>query len=235
MSNRPGGELAKRPLQFFWLCDCSGSMAGQKIQSLNFAIREAIPAMVHIANSNPNVTVEVRAITFSSGAQWHVSQPTDIQNFVWTDLSANGVTDMGKAIDLLCEALDEKNMPLKGLPPVVVLISDGQPTDNFDQPLERLVRLPWGVKSVRISIAIGDDAELDVLQRFMGRDPREAKPLVAKNAQDLVSFIKWASTVPLSAVSRPATRPEGASAKTHIDIPQPPPPSRDPIGPGDVF
>ncbi len=34
MSNRPGGELAKRPLQFIWLCDCSGSMSGKKIESL---------------------------------------------------------------------------------------------------------------------------------------------------------------------------------------------------------
>ena len=67
MSNRPGGELAKRPLQFIWLCDCSGSMSGKKIQSLNFAIKESIPAMRQVADENPNVSVEVRAITFSVG------------------------------------------------------------------------------------------------------------------------------------------------------------------------
>ena len=41
MSRRPGGELASRPLHFFWICDCSGSMQTDgKIQSLNNAIRE---------------------------------------------------------------------------------------------------------------------------------------------------------------------------------------------------
>jgi uncharacterized protein YegL len=235
MSNRPGGELAKRPLQFFWLCDCSGSMRGQKIQQLNFAIKEAIPAMVQVANSNPNVAVQVRAITFSSGAAWHIGTATEIQNFVWTDLTASGATDLGKALDLLCDALDINQMPERGLPPVVVLVSDGNPTDNYKAPFERLIRMPWGGKSVRISIAIGDDADLDVLQQFMGGDPRENRPLVAKNAQDLVNYIKWASTVPLNAVSRPASRPEGSSSTAHIDIPKPPPPTTGPIDPSSVF
>jgi|GEM_PF-3105764 len=42
MPERPGGMLAKRPLQFIWIVDCSGSMIGRKIDSLNLAIREAI-------------------------------------------------------------------------------------------------------------------------------------------------------------------------------------------------
>lgn len=28
---RPGGELATRPIHFFWVVDCSGSMYGEKI------------------------------------------------------------------------------------------------------------------------------------------------------------------------------------------------------------
>jgi hypothetical protein len=73
--NRPGGELATRPLHFFWLCDCSGSMAADsKIQSLNNAIREATPQMQKVADENPNAQVLVRAIKFSNGAQRHISQ-----------------------------------------------------------------------------------------------------------------------------------------------------------------
>src|SRR5947209_4904366 len=62
----PGGEMAARPLHFFWIADCSGSMAGDKIQSLNTAIREAIPEMRRVAANNPNAQVLVRAIKFSS-------------------------------------------------------------------------------------------------------------------------------------------------------------------------
>ncbi len=64
-------------------------------------------------------------------------------------------------------------MPERGMPPILVLVSDGQPTDNFNSALERLVRMRWGAKTVRIAIAIGDDADIGVLQQFMGGDARE--------------------------------------------------------------
>jgi uncharacterized protein YegL len=101
----PGGEMAARPLHFFWIADCSGSMAGDKIKSLNTAIREAIPEMRRVAQSNPNAQVKVRAIKFSSGATWHIAQPTPIETFQWVNLSAGGVTDMGKAFLLVAEQL----------------------------------------------------------------------------------------------------------------------------------
>ena len=51
MTMRPGGELATRPLHFIWIADCSGSMAVDgKIQSLNTAIKEAIPNMQQVAD-----------------------------------------------------------------------------------------------------------------------------------------------------------------------------------------
>lgn len=235
MSNRPGGELAKRPLQFFFLCDCSGSMDGKKIESLNYAIENAIPAMIQVADDNPNADLQLRVITFSSGAAWHVERPTPVRDFRWSPLAAGGITDLGKALDLLCDSLEIERMPPRGLPPVVVLLSDGQPTDQYQPALERLKRLPWGSRAVRISIAIGDDADLDVLQQFMGGDPRETKPLVAKNAPDLVKFIKWATTVPVSAVSRPASRAMDSTSTTNVDIPAPPPPTSGPVDPSDVF
>ena len=94
---RPGGELASRPLHFIWIADCSGSMGGEKINSLNTAIHETLPFMRDVADENPNAQVLVRALKFSTGARWHVEQPVPVANFQWPDLEASGVTDMGKA------------------------------------------------------------------------------------------------------------------------------------------
>ena len=49
---RPGGELASRPLHFFWVVDCSGSMYGEKIGTVNHAIQSTIPEMVDAAEDN---------------------------------------------------------------------------------------------------------------------------------------------------------------------------------------
>src|SRR5690242_17565294 len=86
MNALPGGPIAARPLHFIWILDISGSMIGSKIQALNFAIREAITPMQDTARQNPHAQVLVRAVTFSTGAKWHVANPTAVADFKWTDL-----------------------------------------------------------------------------------------------------------------------------------------------------
>ncbi|MET0623457.1 MAG: VWA domain-containing protein [Pyrinomonadaceae bacterium] len=216
MSRRPGGELASRPLHFIWIADSSGSMEQDgKIQALNTAIREAIPHMRKVAEDNPNAQVLVRAVKFSNGALWHISQPTPVADFAWTDLAAEGETDMGKALQLVAEQLKMPPMSERALPPVLVLVSDGQPTDDFEAGLKALMDEPWGKKAVRIAISIGRDADDEVLQRFIGNS--ELKPLAANSPEALVRHIKWASTAVLKSASSPAAgadTPAGTGATT---------------------
>jgi uncharacterized protein YegL len=206
--NLPGGQMARRPLHFIWICDCSGSMSvNGKIQTLNNAIRQSIPLMREAAADNPNVEVLVRVIVFSDGAQWQVAQPVPVENFEWTDLNADGVTDLGKALSMVAEQLKVPPMTNRALPPVLVLITDGQPTDDFGSGLKALMEQFWGKKSVRIAIAVGQDAEREVLQRFIGNP--ELKPLDANNPDALIARIKWVSTELVNQVSQPVKNQEG--------------------------
>lgn len=222
----PGGEMAGRPLHFIWIADCSGSMSGDKIQSLNTAIREAIPEMKNVAQSNPHAKVLVRAIKFSSGATWHIPQATPIDQFQWQDLAANGVTDMGRALLMVADELKMPPMDPRGLPPVLVLITDGYPTDDVARGIKAIMDQPWGKKSVRIGIGIGEDADYAVLDKFIGNP--EIRPLHARNADQLVGYIKWASTAVLQSASAPAVSgnspgTSGAANNTPgINIPAPP-------------
>ncbi len=219
MIRRPGGELATRPLHFIWIADCSGSMGSDgKIQALNTAIREALPQMQRVADENPNAHVLVRAVKFASGAQWHVAPATPVAQFKWEDLKAGGQTDMGKALALVAEQLRMPPMTERALPPVLVLVSDGQPTDNFDAGLQALLHEPWGRKAVRIAIAIGADADLDVLQQFIGHP--EIRPLQANTPEALVTYIKWASTAVLQSASSPASQ-LGTAAAVPLHVPLP--------------
>lgn len=199
---RPGGALASRPLHFFWVVDCSGSMSGEKIGVVNNAIQSVIPDMRDEAANNPNASLLVRTLQFSSGASWKTSIPVPIEDFSWDDLEAYGVTDMGKAFELLSEQLTIPPMSDRALPPVIVLLSDGQPTDNYKKSLEKLLQLPWGKKAVKIAIAIGQDADEEVLLEFAGN---KELVLEARNADALTKLIKWASTQ-ASEVSSPASR-----------------------------
>ena len=238
---RPGGELASRPLHFIWIADCSGSMGVDgKIQSLNNAIREAIPEMRATAGENPNARVLMRAIKFSSGAQWHISQPTPIEEFKWEDLSAGGVTDMGKAFNLLAEQLKIPPMEERALPPVLVLVSDGQPSDDYGSGLLRIEELPWGQKAVRLAIAIGEDADHEVLEKFMGRYAAEVGPLQANNPGELKNFVRWVSTEVVKSASSPPSEildEDTGRKKIATNIPSPLPPGKEegPEAPDDVW
>lgn len=235
MLRRPGGELATRPLHFIWLADCSGSMSSEgKIQSLNNAIREAIPNMQKVAAENPNAQVLVRAVRFSTGAYWHIPQPTKVEDFRWFDLRADGVTDMGQAFMLVAEQLKIPPMTERALPPVLVLVSDGQPTDDYSRGLSSLMEQPWGRKAVRIAIAIGSDADPAVLQSFIGNP--EMHPLQANSPEALVSYIKWASTAVLKAASSPTSQMNtDAPPAANVPIPSPPTVDDGPNSPGDVW
>jgi uncharacterized protein YegL len=233
MNKRPGGELATRPLHFILLADCSGSMnIDGKIQALNNAIREAIPHMQAIANENPNAEILVRAIKFSDGATWHISQPTPIEKFQWVDLTSGGLTDMGEALSLLSEELKIPPMSDRALPPVLVLISDGLPTDDINNGLKTLMALPWGKKSVRIAIAVGEDADQEILQRFI--DNPNIKPLQANNADQLVKYIKWVSTVILKSASSPSSQVNYMNS-SGMNVPIPKLPENEPSSAADVW
>ena len=233
VKKRPGGEMATRPLHFIWITDCSGSMGVDgKMEALNNAIREAIPHMRSVADENPNAQILIRAIKFSSGAQWHISQPTSVEDFVWNDLHAEGPTDLGKALSMVANELKIPPMTDRALPPVLVLLSDGQPTDDYAAGIDALMSQNWGKKAVRIAIAIGEDADNVVLQKFIGNV--EIKPLQANNPEALVRYIKWVSTVVLKSASSPASQTNTNAPTSNVAIPVPIVIDQD-IDPNDVW
>jgi uncharacterized protein YegL len=189
-----GGPMSRRQLHFMWILDVSGSMrADGKIQALNVAISEALPSLRAAAQGNMSADVMVRAVTFSTGANWHFADPIPVGEFRWTPVEAGGFTDMGAALSLAAEGLRVPPMPERGLSPVLVLVSDGQPTDNFADGLRQLLDTTWGSRAIRLAIAIGRDADQTVLQTFIGHESGQ-RPVLANNPDAIIAAIRWAST-----------------------------------------
>jgi uncharacterized protein YegL len=192
------GEVAKRNLHFFWLIDNSGSMYGQKIATLNTAVNEAVEAVKNALAAHSEINILMSAIKFSNDASWHIGpEPVQIEDFKWQDLSADGCTATSQAINLLCEELDVEKMSRRAVPPVCILVSDGFCTDSpeeYQAAIDRLNRLPWGKKAVRLVIAIGQDSEYDEAELLKFTNHKEIGVLKAETPEELVNYIKWAST-----------------------------------------
>jgi uncharacterized protein YegL len=187
------GGLSARPLHIFFMLDASTSMLEHgKIETLNRAMREAIPAIRDASEEHPHVRVLMRAMVFGNDARWLGPEQASV-SFQWDDIVADGRTAMGEALSLLAEELDSPSMPHHLLPPVVILMSDGDPTDDFEAGLARLERARWVDKAIRIPIAIGSRANQDVLLAFMSPSLRASGVLQANNSRELVAYVKWAS------------------------------------------
>lgn len=216
---RPGARLAARPLHFIFLLDGSGSMrVDGKIDALNDAISGALPHLSALAEQNPFVDLLVRAVVFADGARWHLREPTHARDVAWVPVTAGGFTDLGAALVEVSSVLTVPPMDARAFPPVLVVISDGRPTDGFEEGLATLMAQPWGRRAVRLAIAIGADADLDVLQQFI-HDP-QLRPFSAGDPEQLAYLVRFVST----AASQLASTPAGESSDRRIPEPSVPKP-----------
>ena len=164
----------RKVMTLFYVVDTSGSMCGSKIGSVNSAMEEAITSdLPEISAANDDAEIKVAIMQFSSGCSWITPQsgPIAIGDVIWNDLNAGGVTDLGAA----CKELDKKlsrneylNSQTGAYAPVILLLRDGGPTDNWEKELKQLKLNNWFKHAIKIAIAIGDDADKTVLAEFTG-------------------------------------------------------------------
>lgn len=241
----PIDEIAKRDLEFFLLADCSSSMSGEKIATLNHVMREIVTSdLPSVLDNQPNVQMNFRVIAFSSDARFSIGpDPVPLENVSWKELSANGTTATADAINLLCTQLATERMPKRGLPPVCILISDGmctQSAEEYEGAIKSLEALPWGKKSIRLAIGIGRmgmDLDEDELKKFVMPAFRdEIGVLNAQNKSQLVKYIRWASVAASIASSMTKSRMDSSGdSGAHVVMPPPPDVSIEPTDGTDVF
>ena len=164
-------SVPRRTMTLFFLADTSGSMSGNKIGALNDAITNIMPMISEISNTNPDAEIKVAALQFSSGTSWLYDEPKSASDFIWQDQSAGGLTSLGEACIQLEKVLHRDGFMKSAsgsYAPVVILLSDGGATDDYDKGIEKLKLNNWFKAAIKIAIAIGDDCDKDELKKFTG-------------------------------------------------------------------
>ena len=97
---------------------------------------------------------------------------------------------MGRAMELAADLIDDREaVPSRAYRPTIVLVSDGMPTDAWEQGLARLTGEGRGAKAFRMGLAIGADADKDMLGRFVGGE--EALVYEAEDARRIRDFFQF--------------------------------------------
>ena len=163
-------------LPIIYMIDTSGSMGGDRIAAVNDAMRESIKVIKEKAEDSPDAEIMIGVLKFATGAEWVTPGLVKLEHFYWDDLTAGGLTDFGCALKELDDKMS-KTSYLKSeigyAVPVIICMSDGQPTDSWEGRLEEVKKNnAWFRGARKVCIAIGDDADVDMLGKLCG-NPKE--------------------------------------------------------------
>lgn len=177
-----------RPLPVILLLDGSGSMCGDKISTLNTAVNEMIASFKNEAQNE--VEIQVGIITFGGGGAQYVLPLQSCSQIANIRLGASGGTPMGMALKMAKDLIEDKEIiPSKGYRPAVVLVSDGEPNDDWEEPMNDFTSGGRSSKCERFAMAIGTSQEDPVLNKFLSGTKN--KVFLASEANKIRDFFKF--------------------------------------------
>ncbi|MBR7001663.1 MAG: VWA domain-containing protein [Neisseriaceae bacterium] len=135
-----------RRLPVYLMIDTSGSMYGEPIE----AIRTGLPSLLSALRNDPHAseTVWLSIITFNCDAQ-QILPLTELFDVQLPDIDANGRTSLGAALELLVDCIERETekstAESKGdWRPFVFLFTDGEPTDDIRNGVNKVKSLKMG-------------------------------------------------------------------------------------------
>jgi uncharacterized protein YegL len=156
-----------RRLPVYLLLDCSESMAGPPLE----AVQAGVGAMVSALRKNPYAieTAFLSVITFGVKARV-LTELTELTRFKKTPkLEIRPGTSLGAALDLVRERIGRevvKSTPkVKGdYKPLIFILTDGQPTDDWRSPLARLM-VPAPMATIH-AVGCGPEVDYETLSKI---------------------------------------------------------------------
>lgn len=189
-------EPSKKSMSIFFLIDTSGSMSGTKIGTVNSTMEELLPELIGVGGAETDVSIAV--MQFSTDCKWITSEPKRVEEYQqWRRLDANGLTALGAACKELSSKLSRSafmSKPSLSYAPVIFLMSDGAPTDDFRAGLNVLKKNNWFKYGLKIAVGIGSGPDMDVLREFTGCDELTVQAHGAKQLRDLITLLAVTSS-----------------------------------------
>lgn len=205
-----------RRLPVYLLLDTSGSMSGEPIE----AVKNGVQTLISTLRSDPYAleTAYLSVITFDSSSRQLVPL-TELSMFQMPDIQANGVTAFGEALSLLANKVSTEvtktTAEEKGdWKPIVFIMTDGGPTDNWQKGLADFKRQKFGMV---VACAAGQGADTNILKQVT----EIVVQLDTADSSTIKAFFKWVS----ASVSTTSTKVEtGGKEVTGLNELPPPPP-----------
>ena len=204
-----------RRLPVYLVLDTSGSMIGEPIE----AVKNGVQVLVSGLRQDPQAleTAYLSVITFDSEAKQAVAL-TELAMFQQPNIAASGTTAMGAALSLLADCITKEvaksTADVKGdWKPLVFIMTDGVPTDDWKAGMDRLRQVKTGAV---VACAAGSNVDTSILKQIT----QSVVQLDTADSNAIKAFFKWVS----ASISVGSQRvDQGAKEVTGLsDLPPPP-------------
>lgn len=172
------------------LLDVSGSMAGVPLEKLTAGLRDFVADLR--TDEHARAGVELALVTFGDSVV--VSRNfSGVDEFEVPTLYAGGPTPMGQAINLGLDLIDQRieSYETQGQPhyrPVILLVTDGSPTDSWGDAVSRLHRESTSRRIRFIAVGV-EGADMEILREIA---PPSMEPLKLRELRFSQMFM-WVS------------------------------------------
>lgn len=181
--------MIHRRLPVYLLLDTSGSMSGEPIE----AVKNGVQILISTLRQDPYAleTAFLSVITFDSTARQAVPL-MELANFQAPDIQATGTTALGDALGLLADRIEAEvsktTADAKGdWKPLIFIMTDGIPTDDWAKGLAKLKNVRTGVI---VACAAGHDADTSILKQIT----EVVVQLDTADSNTIKAFFKWVSS-----------------------------------------
>jgi uncharacterized protein YegL len=191
-------------------------MTGEPIE----AVKNGVQVLISTLRTDPYAleTAYLSVITFDSSAK-QVVPLTELSMFQMPDIHASGATALGDALSLLASRIDSEvtktTAEVKGdWKPLVFLMTDGGPTDNWKNGLAEFQKRKAGIV---VACAAGHGADTNVLKQIT----EIVVQLDTADSATIKAFFKWVS----ASVSTGSQKVEASGIEVGglNELPPPPP------------
>lgn len=191
--------IPRKLLPVFCVLDIPMSMDEEQTTRVNTIMLEMVDLLREKANKLYSSELRIAVLQSYGTSQWLTDGLISPEDFSWQGLKASGASNFGNTLNELNNKLSRKQFLISevGFKALVIIFINGNgPKDDYESALNKIKSTNnWFKVSTKIVAAVGNDANVQVLQEITGNKEAVIKVNDEESTKSFMEIIRKAMKI----------------------------------------